>query len=62
MRKSPFNKVTSREGSRHDYKRFITGHCCLNHSEEEPGYFEILIYYVIASLVREAWKVTGFRI
>jgi len=26
------------------------------------GYFEILIYYVIASLVREAWKVTGFRI
>ncbi len=29
--------------------------------KEKPGYFEILIYYVIASFVREAWKVTGFR-
>ena len=25
-------------------------------------YYEILIYYVIASFVREAWKVTEYRI
>jgi hypothetical protein len=49
-----------REGIRHDYGRFVMD-IGIQTLGEKPGYFEILIYYVIASFVREAWKVTGFR-
>jgi hypothetical protein len=34
----------------------------LINGREKPAALEILIYYVIASFVREAWRVTGFRI
>jgi hypothetical protein len=30
--------------------------------EKQTSYSEILIYYVITSFVREAWRVTEYRI